>query len=235
VQRLRYPVVGLLLLASAALQIQASLQRWVVARAGRPAGDVSIEDHRYDYGMPSGSWEPIGTAAQVHGAGLILLAAGVAAFGWVLPRGRRRLKASSIVAIAVPSLLLGINGVIAGLTGQVTGIGDVTAFLSLVNLLGFVGLAALVSDATTTRRAEAWVGAFLFGSSPVGYFIATFVIAPILHGDTSYATTPWTETVIGTTTAAAGLAALLAALPAPAREEGIARRDVSFSARSPER
>lgn len=229
----RYLIMGVLLLASAVLQIQASLQRWVTARRGLAPGDISIEDHRYDYDLPGVSWEPIGSAAQVYGAGLILLAAGILVLGRVI-RGRRWLKVFSIVAIAVPFMLLGVHAVIAGLTGHVTSIGDAGGLLLIINVLGFVGLAVLLGDHTTTTPMEAWVGVFLFGSSLAGYFVASFLIAPVLNGDTSYDTTPWTETVIGAMTAAAGITALLATRSSSARREGGLDVGEPSSVRTPE-
>jgi hypothetical protein len=59
------------------LQLTASLQRWVVFRGPRTADDTSVEDHRFDYSFPWHPWEPTGTAAQLFGAGTVLLALGV--------------------------------------------------------------------------------------------------------------------------------------------------------------
>ncbi|MUK00669.1 hypothetical protein GM708_01205 [Vibrio cholerae] len=211
---IRLLVVSLLLVASAACQIQASLQRWISARQGLASDDVTIEDHRFDYDFRSESWEPIGSAAQVYGTGMILLALGVLTFGHALGRvggGSRLLGLLAMLAIAVPFALFGLDAVVAGLSGQTTPISSVTLILTLINLAGFVGLGVLTRTKITMTLPEIWVGVFLFGSSFPGYFIATFFLAPVINGDTSYDTTPWTETVLGATTAAAGIAALIAA------------------------
>lgn len=203
-------VVAVLLAISAACQIQASLQRWIGARHDLPSDDVTIEDHRFDYDFRSEFWEPIGTAAQVHGTGMIFLALGVLAFGRAL-HVNLAVGLLATFAIAVPFALFGIDAIVAGLTGQTTLISNVTLFLTLINLAGFIGLGILAHRSATTTLPEIWVGVFLLGSSFPGYFIATFFIAPVINGDTSYDTTPWTETIIGATTAAAVIAALIAA------------------------
>ena len=52
---------------------------------------------------------------------------------------------------------------------------------------------------------------FLLGSTALGYVLAAFLIAPIVAGEASHDTTPWTETVVAASTAAAGVAMILAA------------------------
>ena len=66
-----------LILGSAALQLVASLQRWVVLRDSWTRADFTIEDHRFDCSFPADPWEHLGLTAQVFGAGSLLLGFGV--------------------------------------------------------------------------------------------------------------------------------------------------------------
>ena len=73
--------------------------------------------------------------------------------------------------------------------------------------------AVIILGASWLRRSRAAVATcvFLVGSTGLGYFLAAFWIAPIFAGGVSYDTTPWTETVVAASTAAAGIAMILAA------------------------
>lgn len=205
-----------LFLASAALQLIASLERWVVFRGSLGSLGEKAEDHLYDYSLPSGDgseWENVGTAAQLFGAGTLLLAPGilVMALGvWTLP-GTTVLRFSilpEIVLALLAATLLGINGAHALLSG----LADSPSPLQDLFNLGFVSFVALVAlGALWLRRSRpaAVACAFLTGASLVGYIMATYLIAPLISGG-SYDTAPWTETVVAATAAAAGFAMLFA-------------------------
>ncbi|TFD65402.1 hypothetical protein [Cryobacterium ruanii] len=56
-----------LLLGSAAIQLVASLERWVVLSDSWTRTDISIEDNRFDYSHPASPWKNLGTTAQFFG------------------------------------------------------------------------------------------------------------------------------------------------------------------------
>jgi xanthine/uracil permease len=86
--------------------------------------------------------------------------------------------------------------------------------LMLAGLAGLIALGALWLRSSGIV-AVAWL--FLAGSTVPGYLLASFVVAPALTGYQSHDTTPWTETIVGATTAAAGVAMLVAALVSAVR------------------
>lgn len=206
-------IAAALFLVAAALQLTASLQRWVVFAGSRTGDDRSVEDHLYDYSYPYEPWEPIGTAAQLYGAGLLLTAVGVL----ILPIGvaamrRRRtryrvvLTIGEVVTAALVAGALGIDGahaLISGLTGTPSPLQHTGA----VGWVAFFGLIAL-GVIWHSSRAAVTTCAFLIGSTWLGYLLAAFVIAPLFAGG-SHDTTRWTETVVAATTAAAGIAMLV--------------------------
>ncbi|WP_105036882.1 hypothetical protein [Cryobacterium aureum] len=202
-------MAGGLFLASATLQLIASLQRWVVYSAGWTRTDSLIEDHRFDYFYPSDPWENVGVAAQLFGAGMILLALGVLALA---NTPRLRVGRSTQVVPLVVALAFGITGVHAVVSG-LAGIPSPAQYLpvqialSLIQSVGllFLGLRWLPASWSATVSCL-----FLLGSTLPGYLVATFVIAPALAGYQSYDTTPWTETIVAATTALAGIGLLLA-------------------------
>lgn len=206
---------AVLFLVAAALQLTASLQRWVVFRGSLTGDELSAEDHLYDYSYPYDPWEPIGTAAELYGFGLLLTAVGVL----VLPLGvaaMRRPRRRHAVVAAIEILLavlvacaLGVDGAHALLSG-LTGTPSPLQHSGAVTWIAFVGLIALGVMWRTSVAAMATC-LFLLGSTGVGYLFATFVIAPLFAGGISHDTTPGTETVIAATTAAAGIAMLIGA------------------------
>ena len=81
------------------------------------------------------------------------------------------------------------------MSGEPTRLADLVTnpVLGLILLAGIVGLAVMAA-----WRSIAWVAAavFLLGATLPGYFVAAFIIAPVLAGGISYDTTRWTETVV---------------------------------------
>jgi hypothetical protein len=63
-------------------------------------------------------------------------------------------------------------------------------------------------------RRRSWAAtaacAFLIGSTGLGWFLASYLVAPLITGG-SHDTAPWSETVVAASTAAAGIAMILAA------------------------
>lgn len=203
-----------LFLGSAALQVVASLQRWVMFRGSRGSGELSVEDHLFDYAFPTGTWENIGTTAQLFGAGTLMQALGILAmvFGVLaLPRAAGRRSVVAVVAKIVLAVLVaawcGLTGAHALLSG-VTGVPSPLQHLWALDMVGFAGLVAL--GVLLGRRSWAAMAAcvFLIGSTWVGYFVAAYLMAPTLAGYTSHDTTPWTETIVAASTVVAGIAML---------------------------
>ncbi|MBF4574303.1 hypothetical protein ITJ64_17465 [Herbiconiux sp. VKM Ac-1786] len=216
-------VVAGLWLASAGLQVAASLERWVVAAGSWTRDQVSIKDHRFDYSWPADPWENVGAAAQLHGAGLLLLAIGLL----LLPRaaaGRNPgLDGVAVIVIAALAGFDGIHVLASGLLGFPSPLQylPVQLLLTGVSAIGLVYLAAERFTSTTWPAAIACL--LLVGSTMPGLLVAAFVIAPAVVGYQSFDTTPWTETIVAAWTALAAVAMLVAA-GLSARKASIGRR-----------
>lgn len=211
-------------LGSAALQLVASLQRWVVFRYSR--GEFWAEDHLVDYYFPMEPWENIGTAAQFFGAGTLILALGIPAMAFgalAMPRRITHDRAVAIilnVADIVIALLVagsfaihGAHALVSGITGTPSPLHEYGA----LDWIGLVGLIALGMRWGFRSPAAMMACVFLIGTTSLGYFIAAFQIAPIFAGYVSHDTTPWTETIIAVWTAVAGVAMIFAAVDATRR------------------
>ncbi|MWV48262.1 hypothetical protein GRS96_03100 [Rathayibacter sp. VKM Ac-2803] len=203
-----------LLLASAVLQLLASIERWVVAADGSAREDSTIEDHRFDYSFPADPWENVGSAAQLHGIGTILLALGVlAAHRAFTPRGRVAGLLALLVAVSFG--LLGLHALVSGVLGAPTPLQNVGLQLVL-STIPAVALVALALLWATESPFAAVAAVFLLGATLPGYLLAAFAIAPMIMNYQSYDTTPWTEAVVAASIAVAGLLVLVAR-PAPRR------------------
>ena len=206
---------AVLFLVASALQLSASFQRWVVFRGSRTGDDRSAEDHLYDYSYPYDPWEPIGTAAQVYGVGLLLTAVGVL----ILPLGVAAMRQPrtrfgvvlAIVEIVLAVLVAGALG-IDGAHALISGLTGTPSPLQHTGAVGWIALLGLIGLGVTWHSSRAAIAtcAFLIGSTWLGYLLAAFFIAPLFAGG-SHDTTPWTETVIAATTAAAGIAMIVGA------------------------
>lgn len=201
--------------ASTALQVQASWQRWVTARGSWTQGDRSIEDHLYDYMIPADPWVSIGSAAQVYGIGMLLLAAGILAMTRTLiPRASGVFRFTSAVVAAV----FGLNGahaLVSGLIGAPTPLQSLFPQMALA-LIPVIGLAVLAARAFPRSPLVAIAYVCLLGSTALGLIVSTFLIAPTVIGYQSHDTTPWSEAFVAASTALAG-AAVLASAVASAR------------------
>ena len=212
-----------LFLGSAALQLVASLQRWVVFRASR--GEFVAEDHLYDYSFPYDPWESIGTSAQLFGAGTLILALGVLSMALgilAMPRagGRRSVAVIlGVVEIVIAILIAGSFG-IAGMHALISGVTGAPSPLhqyGATGWVGVVGLIVLIVRWVFRSPAAMLACAFLIGATGLGFFVAAFLIAPLFAGSVSHDTTPWTETVVAAWMAAAAFSMILAARDAARR------------------
>jgi hypothetical protein len=200
-----------LFLGSSVLQLIASLQRWVTfSDAWRP-GEPLIEDNLFDYSYPADPWQNLGTAAQYFGAGYLLLSLGVYALLRAAPAHRNgRLRVLALIVVS-SFALDGGHALLSGLFDAPTPIQHVMAVLWLLSLVAFGCLIVLGVMWVRTSWAVSLACLFLLGATVPGYLWAMFTLAPLITGYQSHDTTPWTETVVAASTAAAGVSVLLAA------------------------
>lgn len=222
-------IAAALFLGTAAVQLTASLQRWVYLRAEWIRTDSLIEDHRFDYSYPADPWENVGSAAQLFGAGLILLALGMLALARASQRADGRSTQVAAVVVAVAFGITGMHAVVSGLAG-VPSPAQYLPVQLILSILQILGLLYLCLRWLTVSWAATLACVFLLGSTLPGYLAATFVIAPAIAGYQSYDTTPWTETIVAATTALAGIWLLIAVGIAPLRTASSRTRAVRASA-----
>ena len=208
-----------LFLVSFALQLNASLQRWVTFSGTRGPTDTSVEDHIYDYFFPFEEWVPIGNAAQLLGAGLLLQVLGLLAMAlgvMLLPPAAKVFGRTATLAIAAVEILLvllvaaafAFHGglvLVAGLNGAPSAVEIGPGVFWPMLLVALLGLAALALSWGNRLRAAGVACAFLIGSTMAGYLLATYMVAPIFFGS-SHDTARFTETVVAASTAAAAVA-----------------------------
>ena len=218
-------------MCSAALQLAASLQRWVVFRASLAPVEVSAEDHLYDYFFPADPWESIETAAQLFGWGTLVQALGVAAMATgvvLLPRrasglgsgGPNHAKAATLALVGelLPAVLIAAWFGAVGWHALASGAAGTPSPLQNAGTIGWLAVVALCILGARWMSMLAPASAacfFLLGSTWPGIVVAMYMIAPLFGGQ-SHDTSPWTETVMAATTAAAGVSMLLAARSAAA-------------------
>ena len=218
-----------LLAVSAILQGAAASQRWLAAAAGTLPPDRTIEDHLFDYVIPSDPWVSVGDAAALFGFGYLLIAASIVCIACASRRPRRRSAAIIVTSAiaALPVVLFGAHAVLSGVLGMPSGFQQLLATYGAL-VFGVVQVAALiVLAALIVSRSWLWAVALLLltGTSIAGYICASFVVAPIIVGYQSYDTTPWTEGVLAGSTAAAAILVVVGALRLPSgRHVGTERR-----------
>ncbi len=206
---------AVLFLGSAALQLAASLRRWVVFRGSSPPEEFRGEDHLYDYFFPVDPWQHIGWVAQAFGAGALIQALGVAAMaaGVLLAFGAATARRTIVVDIAVAALVvaacgfLGAHALISGIAGSPSPLQHFIAVL----WLPMAGLVALGVRWRSRMPAAAAACFLLLGTTVAGFIVASSMIAPFMAGYVSHDTTPWTESVMAAAVAASGIALLFAA------------------------
>ena len=192
-----------------ALSVAAAAQRWWPAckRGDFDAvGCLRVQDHLYDYVAPTAPWAPVGSAAQLAGVAMVLLAVGVTSLPWLwLPR-----RPLVCLAVAVPALaVLLIGGLTwnAGISHETVAAGVVPPILVWsFGLPLALGMAAATScDAHTSQRTTRWrvvVAVLIAMSTP----LAEVMFAPMLLGYMSHDSTPWAGAVTGVLLVAAGCA-----------------------------
>lgn len=205
------------LVASGALMYAASWQRWSAAcpwGASESRACTVRQDHLYDFILPTEPWQPIGTAAQLAGASLVLGALALPGLA-ITMRPRRRPGPVMVLAVVVAVLATTDVGVATWRSGHhgvaVPPLTDDLALslwlLAPFGLLVWLGVAAWWGERARARAAIA-IGLLLLGSPLVAAF--SYAIG-------SFDANPWWEATMGVFTAAGGGGVLLTGLRRPAR------------------
>jgi hypothetical protein len=206
-----------LMMAAGLLLIAAARERWA---ATCPFGSsyetgacLSRQDHAYDFLAPVEPWLPVGNAAALAGAALLVLAvaaAGVPAL--MLGPGRAKSEgwqqtALVVVCAAVPFVGLAVIGwgtLLSGLQERALTVWPAPAYgfaWAIGWPLVLIALAGIAVARELRGNGWRWLTVLLLvGSTPLGMVVA----GPAIVGYASYDTAPWTE-------AAAGILLLLAA------------------------
>ena len=212
-----------LFLVSAAAQLVASLQRWVTASESWTRTDRLVEDNLFDYSYPADPWENIGTAAQYFGAGYLALSLGIVALVRAAPRDQAARMRLVAAVVAGSFALDGGHALVSGLINSPTPVQHVLVLQWLLSLGAFLCLIVLGALWLRTSWPRTLACLFLLGATVPGYLWAMFTLAPLITGYQSHDTTPWTETIVAGSTAAAGVSLLLAAGAAQFRRPGSSR------------
>ncbi|MGS0687345.1 hypothetical protein ACVBEQ_19705 [Nakamurella sp. GG22] len=207
-------LAGLLFLVAGGLSIMAARLRWGPACSdGFDNGPcVLLQDHRYDYLLPTQPWDPIPGAAELAGASYIVIGfaialvfAAVRSVIWV-----RMLQALLVLSV----LLLGVTTFLSGRAG--VPIEPATAVASWLMPLWMVA-APMALVVMFTRWAVGpedggllpalawalWAGLLVLATPLPEYFIVSLAV-----GYTSHDTTPWTGAASGVMVALAGIVVL---------------------------
>jgi hypothetical protein len=205
----------MLLAASGLLMVAAAAERWLPS-CGLGSFDIEaclrMQSHAYAFGTPREPWVAVGQALELHGFGLLLLAAAVVLLPTVLT-GRRPggLISAAAWVVAVGVAAVGTTTWLSGMAAAVVTVPGlwVGAVLWLVGLPALViCVAATASPARGGVEAGRWaVVALVLASHPV----VDLVLTPLLVGYVSHDVTPWTGAMSGLLLVAAGVAVWLLA------------------------
>ena len=215
----------MLLLAGGLWAAAAAERWWPACRPGELTSTACglVQDHRFDYVVPSAPWEPIGRTAEYAGAGYLALALAFAALAWGRPR-RFALPLAATVALATATV--GVTTLLSGLQDRPVAPSFGGLGLLVWALAGpFVVVALCTTPTRAGRRARGAVGGLLTGTAlALATPIPGYLLAPTFLG--SYDTPAWGGgvEVVALALAAAG-AAWTAVRSAPGqgdREGGVA-------------
>jgi len=203
--------VALTLMASGGLLYAASWQRW--AGACPWGGDRESQgcytrmDHLYDFLPPSEPWMPVGVAAQLAGASMLVLAVALLPLAWALT-GRRPGPGSAVALFAteLAVVAVGLAALRSGLSGDVVRpvASDVTMVLwALVPPFLFGRLAVL---------SRGWARA-----AAVLLVLASPLVASFTYAIGPFDAQPWWEAISSLLAGGAGACVLVEAVRRPAR------------------
>ena len=116
-------LTGGLLGGSGALMFAASWERWASECTG-PTGSAGAcevrEDHLYDFLPPMEPWEPTGSAAELAGLSLLVLATALPLLPWALTARRPGpYSAVALIASELALVAVGLATLRSGLSGEV--------------------------------------------------------------------------------------------------------------------
>ena len=206
-------LTGVFLGGSGAFMIAASWQRWAgVCTGDSGASEVACElrqDHLYDFLPPLEPWEPTGSAAELAGLSLLVLALALPLLPWALTAGRPgRYSVVALIASEFALVAVGLATLRSGLSGEVVAppLGNWSVAVWLIVPPILVGRWAM--DAYGWALAA---GGVLALSMPI--------VAYFSYAIGSYDTRPWWEAISGAITAVAALCLFMAAVSRPSADE----------------
>ncbi|MCZ2828980.1 hypothetical protein O2W14_09065 [Modestobacter sp. VKM Ac-2986] len=204
--------MAVLLTASGGLLFAASWQRWAGAcpwRGDRETPECTTRmDHLYDFLPPAEPWVPAGTAAQLAGASLLVLAAALLALPWALTgRGPGPGTVTALVAVVLVMTDVGLATLRSGLDGAVVSplLPDVVSWSWVFVLPVLVGCLGVLS--------RGWAA----GAAAVLLVLASPLVAYLSYAIGPFDAQPWWEAISGLLTCGAGACVLVLATRRPAR------------------
>jgi len=195
---------GLVLLASGALMVAGSAERWADVCApgqGESRACDLRQDHLYDFLPPGDPWQPIGDAAELAGWSLLALSLALPLLPWALTGHRPRLGVSIAVAASTAAVgAVGLATLRSGLSGEV-----VEPTYPGLTFNTWLFLPPLVFGVLAARARG------LTRASAVLLVVGTPLVAAFSYAIGSYDAAPWWEAVAGGLTGLAGVVLLVAA------------------------
>jgi hypothetical protein len=213
----------MLLAISGVFAVVASLQRWG-CRIG-VFGDANSEcwgreDHLYDYINPSDprvpvgadpAWLPLGSAAELHGVGMLVFAVAVLLLPWVLagrwPGWKLTIAAlvvsAGVAVAALPTLLSGLEGEPVSLPNM--WLPQVVLVFGLPALLIVSALRAAPSPGRVGKARWTVVICLAVANN----MMVTYLMAMVIFMYSSYDSNPWAETIGGALLIGASIAVWL--------------------------
>ena len=204
---------GALLVLAGLLSVQAARLRW----SGPCAGSfddptcITVQDHLYDYLLPSDPWVQIPGAAELAGVSHLLVAGALALLSCTV-RMRHWVRAVLVLLIVAYSAV-GLATLISGRRGQATALlldGGTTSLILMMTSWGlaFVVLAAYVNDDWFGGPLPRWSWLVISGALVLATPLPEYFLVVIAVGYGSHDTHPWTGAWSGGMFLVAGCAVL---------------------------
>ena len=226
-----------LLAAAGVLAIAAAAQRWWSAceiGAFDTSSCLRLQGNDYNYTVPSDSWVPVGSAAELQGVAMLFLAIAVLLLPAALTGRRPRLVLS--IAAVVVSVGIAVSAAVTWLSGYA---GQVVTMpgMWLPVMLWWLGLPALVAASAASAGpvpvrvgVQRWaVVACVLASTPP---LPQLFVAPMLFFYQSHDIIPWSEAVGGMLLIGASVFLALASYRHPLPDAASADASVTQQARS---